>query len=39
MPSDFESLIRETGLKLYKSVEGATPSLFGPVRVILGAKR
>jgi hypothetical protein len=39
MPSDFESLIRETGLRLYKLVEGETPPLFGPVRVIFGGKR
>jgi RHH-type proline utilization regulon transcriptional repressor/proline dehydrogenase/delta 1-pyrroline-5-carboxylate dehydrogenase len=28
MPSDFESRVRETGLWLYKLVEGETPSLF-----------
>lgn len=38
MPSDFESRVRETGLWLYKLVEGETPSLFGPVRVVLGGK-
>ncbi len=38
MPSDFESRVRETGLWLYILVEGETPSLFGPVSVVLGGK-